>query len=65
MRKKVKPGKALRQLPEAVHWVEIGRLSVSGKRIAVQLDSAKGGQRGLVQVVVISENTTKSDQCSF
>lgn len=45
-----KPGKALRQLSQAVEGVEVGALPVAGQRFAVQLDAIDGLQTGDIKI---------------
>lgn len=53
-----KPGKALRQLSQAVQGVEVGALPVAGQRFTVQLDAIDGVQTGDIKIA--AENANKS-----
>lgn len=45
-----KPGKALRQLSQAVQGVEVRALPVAGQRFTVQLDAIDGLQAGNIKI---------------
>lgn len=49
-----KPGKALRQLSQAVQRVEVGALPVAGQRFAVQLDAINGLQTGDIKIAAVN-----------
>lgn len=45
-----RPGKSLRQLPQAIEGVQVGAFPISGQGFTVQLDTIDGLQTGHIKV---------------